>query len=109
MRTAVSAITFSAVPDIPEIAPGDNLIDITITALSNSFYQPKNKDVFVFSQKIVSKSENKDLNSTIDETDQETVKATITWPLIKGGENVSTIKKSSLNKTQFDRFVSICG
>ena len=45
-----------------------------------------------------SKSENKDLNSTIDETDQETVKATITWPLIKGGENVSTIKKSSLNK-----------
>ena len=45
-----------------------------------------------------SKSENKDFSSTIDELDQETVKATITWPIIKGGKNVSSIKKSSLNK-----------
>ena len=43
-----------------------------------------------------SKSENKDFSSTIDEIDQETVKATITWPIIKGGENISSIKKSSL-------------
>ena len=28
--------------------------------------------------------------------DQETLKATITWPIIKGGENISSIKKSSL-------------
>ncbi len=46
----------------------------------------------------VSKSENKDFSSTIDEKDDETVKATITWPIIKGGENVSSIKKSSFNK-----------
>ena len=45
-----------------------------------------------------SKSENKDFSSTIDELDQETVKATITWPIIKGGENISSIKKSSLKK-----------
>ena len=45
-----------------------------------------------------SKSENKDYSSTIDELDQETVKATITWPLIKGGENISSIKKASLKK-----------
>jgi outer membrane protein len=45
-----------------------------------------------------SKSENKDFSSTIDEIDQETVKATITWPIIKGGENISSIKKSSYNK-----------
>ena len=45
-----------------------------------------------------SKSENNDFSSTIDETDQETVKATITWPIIKGGENISSIKKSSFNK-----------
>ena len=48
-----------------------------------------------------SKSENKDFSSTIDENDQETVKATITWPIIKGGENVSSIKKSSFNKQRF--------
>ena len=45
-----------------------------------------------------SKSENKEFSSTINDLDQETVKATITWPLIKGGENISSIKKSSLRK-----------
>ena len=48
-----------------------------------------------------SKSENKDFSSTIDETDQETVKATVTWPIIKGGENISSIKKSSFNKQRY--------
>jgi len=48
-----------------------------------------------------SKSENDDFSSTIDKTDQETVKATITWPIIKGGENISTIKKSSYNKQRY--------
>ena len=38
-------------------------------------------------------SENKDLSATVDEDDQETVKATITWPIIKGGKNFSSIKK----------------
>ena len=46
----------------------------------------------------VSKSESKDFSSTIDEKDDETVKATITWPIIKGGENISSIKKSSIKK-----------
>ena len=46
----------------------------------------------------VSKSENQDFSSTIDETHDETVKATITWPLIKGGENISSIKKSTFDK-----------
>ena len=45
-----------------------------------------------------SKSENKDFSSAIDESDQESVKATITWPLIKGGENISSIRKSSFDK-----------
>ena len=48
-----------------------------------------------------SKSENKDFSSTVDEMNQETVKATITWPLIKGGENFSSIKKSNLKKQRF--------
>ena len=48
-----------------------------------------------------SKSENNDFSSTIDEVDQETVKATITWPIIKGGENLSSIKKSSYNKQRY--------
>lgn len=46
----------------------------------------------------VSKTESKDFSSTIDKTDDEKVKATITWPIIKGGENFSSIKKSSYEK-----------
>ena len=48
-----------------------------------------------------SKSENNDFSSTIDEIDQETVKATITWPIVKGGENISSIKKSAYNKQRY--------
>ena len=48
-----------------------------------------------------SKSENSDFSSTVDKTDQETVKATITWPIIKGGENISSIKKSSYDKERY--------
>jgi outer membrane protein len=48
-----------------------------------------------------SKSENKDFSSTIDDLDQETVKATVTWPIIKGGENISSIKRSSFNKQRY--------
>ena len=52
-----------------------------------------------------SKSENKDFSLSVDELDQETVKATVTWPIIKGGENISTIKKSSFNKQRYQLIV----
>ena len=68
-------------------------------------YQIAEKDLNIEKAKLspsasinYSKSENKDYSATIDELDQETVKATITWPIIKGGENISSIKKSSLKK-----------
>ena len=48
-----------------------------------------------------SKSETKDFSSTIDDVDQETVKATVSWPIIKGGANISSIKKSSFNKQRY--------
>ena len=70
-------------------------------------YQIAEKDLNIEKAKLspsasinYSKSENKDYSSTIDEKDEETVKATITWPIIKGGENISSIKKSSLKTTK---------
>ena len=47
-----------------------------------------------------SKSEIGELSSTVDNTDQESVKATITWPIIKGGKNYSSIKKSKFKSEQ---------
>jgi len=79
-----------------------NNTDLLIAKLD---YQIAEKDLNIEKAKLspsasinYSKSENKDYSSTIDELDQETVKATITWPIIKGGENISSIKKSSLKK-----------
>ena len=46
------------------------------------------------------KSQNKDFSSTTDELDQETIKATVTIPLFKGGENYSSLKKSQFKKEQ---------
>ena len=79
-----------------------NNSDLLIAKLN---YQIAEKDLNIEKAKLspsasinYSKSENKDYSSTIDEIDQETVKATISWPIIKGGENISAIKKSSLKK-----------
>jgi len=45
-------------------------------------------------------SKNKDYSSSIDKTDQEILKATITMPLFSGGENYSLLKKSKFKKKQ---------
>ncbi len=47
-----------------------------------------------------SKSETNDFSSTIDTVDEESVKATVSWPIIKGGKNYSSIKKSKFKKKQ---------
>ena len=52
-----------------------------------------------------SKSEQKDFSSTIDEKDDEIVKAKISWPIFKGGENISSIKKSNFNKQRAELVV----
>jgi outer membrane protein len=44
------------------------------------------------------KSQSKDFSSTIDDIDQETLKAKVTIPLFKGGENYSSLKKSQFQK-----------
>ena len=79
-----------------------NNADLLVAKLD---YQIAEKDLTIEKAKLspsasinYSKSENKDYSSTIDELDQETVKATISWPIIKGGENISAIKKSSFKK-----------
>jgi len=79
-----------------------NNADLLIAKLD---YQIAEKDLIIEKSRLsptatinYSKSENKDYSSTTDDLDEETVKATVTWPIIKGGENISSIKKASLEK-----------
>ncbi len=46
------------------------------------------------------KSKSEDYSSTVDEIDKESVKATITLPIIKGGENYSSLKKAKFKKNK---------
>ena len=43
---------------------------------------------------------NEDLSSTVDEREQEEVKATITWPIFDGGKNISSVKKAKFKAKQ---------
>jgi coenzyme F420-0:L-glutamate ligase / coenzyme F420-1:gamma-L-glutamate ligase len=53
----VKSVTYTAVPKIPLINPGDNLTAILIDALRNAGLAVETGDVFVIAQKIVSKAE----------------------------------------------------
>ena len=100
----VSLILPNSFEESLEIANSNN-VDLLI---SNLDYEISVKELNIERARLspsaslnYSKSENNDFSSTIDDTDQETVKATITWPIIKGGENISSIRKSSYNKQRY--------
>ena len=104
LNEKVSLILPNSLEESLKIANSNN-VDLLI---SNLDYEISVKELNIEKARLspsasinFSKSENKDFSSTIDEIDQETVKATITWPIIKGGENISSIKKSSYNKQRY--------
>ena len=45
-------------------------------------------------------SKSDDFSSTVDEVEKESVNATVTWPIIKGGQNYSSLKKAKFKKEQ---------
>ena len=70
-------------------------------------YEISKKDVNIERAKLspsasinYTKSKSEDYSSTVDEIDKESVKATVTWPIVKGGENYSSFKKSKFKKNK---------
>ena len=54
---STSAVTFTALPGVPEVSPGDDLALLTRAALDRAALRLRSGDILVFAQKIVSKSE----------------------------------------------------
>lgn len=52
-------LTFSALPDIPLVAPQDNVAELIITAAQGKPIEIAENDVIVIAQKIISKAENR--------------------------------------------------
>jgi outer membrane protein len=104
LREKIFVVLPNSIDESLQIANSNN-IDLLI---SNLDYEIAVKELNIERARLspsasvnYSKSENNDFSSTIDETDQETVKATITWPIIQGGQNISSIKKSSYKKQRY--------
>ena len=55
-------LTLTALPDIPEVTPGDDLAVLLADALARALLTPEPGDVLVVAQKVVSKSEGRFLD-----------------------------------------------
>ena len=54
-----ASLQLTALPKIPRIAPGDDLLDITLDALALADIALHRGDVLVYAQKVISKAENR--------------------------------------------------
>ena len=118
-KTNFQRVTGEQIPDVEKLnekisleLPGSLKSSLEIAKLNNISlmiseldYKISSKDLNIEKSRLspsasikVSKSENRDFSSSVDKKDDETVKATITWPIVKGGENISSIKKSTFNR-----------
>ena len=86
-----------------EISKNNNP-DLTIAKLE---YEQSEKDVTIAKSELspsatlsLESSKTDDLSATVDERDKETVKATISWPLFKGGKNFAEINRSKSLKNR---------
>ena len=84
--------------------------------ISKLEYEQSEKDVTIARSELspsatlsFDKSKTEDTSSTIDERDKELLKATISWPIFKGGKNTAALNRSknlkNRNKLLFDNAV----
>ena len=89
MPTSLSTAT--AIAD--QINPSLNLAKIDLEIAKRELFVARG-DLSPSAKVTYSRTENKDLSTTVDEREQEEVKATLTWPIFKGGKNLSSVKKA---------------
>ena len=96
----------------------DKAIEISKTSnpdliISKLEYEQSEKDVMIARSDLspsatlsFNSSRSDDVSSTINERDKETLKATISWPIFKGGKNTASLNRSknlkNRNKLLFD-------
>lgn len=59
MTAMVKRLTFTALPDLPMVEPGDDLCSIIVDGVRRARLKARAGDIFVVAQKIVSKSEDR--------------------------------------------------
>ncbi len=77
-----------------QINPRLNLAKIDLEIAKRELYVARG-DMAPSASITYEKKKNYDLSTSVDEREQEQVKATVKWPLFKGGKNISSVKKAS--------------
>ena len=80
----------------------NNNPDIIIARIE---YEQSEKDIKISKSDLaptatlsIERSNTEDFSSTIDEKEQDTIKATITWPFFSGGKNLANVNKNQSEK-----------
>ena len=91
LSTPMSLRTASAISD--QINPRLNLAKLDLEIAKRELFAARG-DLSPSASISYEKKKNYDLSTTVDEREQEEVKATVKWPLFKGGKNISSVKKA---------------
>ena len=91
LSTPMSLRTASAISD--QINPRLNLAKLDLEIAKRELFAARG-DLSPSASISYEKKKNYDLSTTVDEREQEEVKATLKWPLFKGGKNISSVKKA---------------
>ena len=91
LSTPTSLRTASAISD--QINPKLNLAKIDLEIAKRELFAARG-DLSPSASITYEKKKNYDLSTTVDEREQEEVKATVKWPIFKGGKNISSVKKA---------------
>ena len=91
LSTPTSLRTASVISD--QINPRLNLAKIDLEIAKRELFVARG-DLSPSASISYEKKKNYDLSTTVDEREQEEVKATVKWPLFKGGKNISSVKKA---------------
>ena len=94
LRIPTSLDTATAISE--QINPRLNLAKLDLEIARKELYSARG-DLSPSASISYQKKKNYDLSSTVDEREQEEVKATVTWPIFKGGKNISSVKKAKFN------------
>ena len=82
----------------------NNNPDITIAKIE---YEQSEKDIKISKSELaptatlsIERSNTEDFSSTIDEKEQDTITATVTWPFFSGGKNLAKLNKNQSEKVR---------
>ena len=82
----------------------NNNPDITIAKIE---YEQSEKDIKISKSELaptatlsIERSKTEDFSSTIDEKEQDTITATVTWPFFSGGKNLAKLNKNQSEKVR---------